>query len=240
MTIHTLPIIQVHQPHSNIYRLDLDTSAHTDIHFYPGQYLEVILPDNSRCPLSIASAPCSMQTSNQLELHIQHQISSNASSQLVQLISSQTEITLDVAKGNCYLEQLPASPLVFMAAGTGFAQAKSMIEHCIDRQHPQPLFLYWGVRKMGDFYLLDVPNRWAQQGDVEFHPVVSEDDISGVVQRAGLLVNAVIEDLSNFPAAHYYISGSPPMVYASLDRLVAEGVEEHHVHSDVFDYAPRT
>ncbi|MDE1461420.1 hypothetical protein [Spartinivicinus poritis] len=239
MTIHTLPILQVHQPHNNIYRVELDTSTHPDIQFFPGQYLEVILPDESRCPLSIASAPCFMHTNQWLELHIQHQFTSGLSNQLVHVIQSKPEITVDIAKGNCYLDQPPTHPLVFMAAGTGFAQVKSMIEHCLSFKHNQPLFLYWGVRKMCDFYLLDVPNRWAQQGKVEFHPVVSEDDISGVVQRAGLLVDAVIEDLSNFPEAHYYISGSPQMVYASLDRLIAEEVAESHVHSDVFDYAPR-
>ncbi|WP_163831482.1 ferredoxin reductase domain-containing protein [Spartinivicinus ruber] len=239
MTIHTLPILQVHQPHNNIYRVELDTSAHSNIEFFPGQYLEAILPDQSRCPLSIASAPSTMHTNQLLELHIQHQFTSDLSNQLVHLINSQDEMTVNIAKGNCYLCQTPTSPLVFMAAGTGFAQAKSMIEYCLNCQYNQPLFLYWGVRKMSDFYLLDVPNRWAQQSKVEFHPVVSEDDISGVVQRAGLLVNAVIEDLSNFPEAHYYISGSPQMVYASLDRLTAEGIAENHVHSDVFDYAPR-
>jgi len=38
---------------------------------------------------------------------------------------------------------------------------------------------------------------------------------------------------------HVYGSGSPAMIYATLDALVEAGMDAHQMRADVFAYAPR-
>jgi CDP-4-dehydro-6-deoxyglucose reductase len=57
--------------------------------------------------------------------------------------------------------------------------------------------------------------------------------------RLGQLHQAVREDFSDLKPLHIYASGSPGMVYATLDALVEAGMDPHQLRADVFAYAPR-
>ena len=47
------------------------------------------------------------------------------------------------------------------------------------------------------------------------------------------------EDFADLKALHVYASGSPQMVYGTLDALVEAGMDAHQMRADVFAYAPR-
>ena len=73
--------------------------------------------------------------------------------------------------------------------------------------------------------------------NVYLHQVVSDTpDWPG---RQGMLCEAVCEDLAVLADYDIYLCGSPPMVYATLDALLAAGAVREQIHSDVFSYAPR-
>jgi CDP-4-dehydro-6-deoxyglucose reductase len=55
-----------------------------------------------------------------------------------------------------------------------------------------------------------------------------------------MLHEAVCEDISNLKDVHVYASGSPAMIYATLDALVEAGMDAHQMRADVFAYAPRS
>ncbi|MGI9274309.1 MAG: NAD(P)H-flavin reductase [Endozoicomonas sp.] len=209
--------------------------------FFPaylaGQYLQVILETGQRCAFSIASAPADKQEN--LELHIQKVKGNDNSAQLFKELT-EGRVRISMPKGNCFLPTpLPDKPLLFIAAGTGFAQIKSMVDHCLAKHHAQKLHLYWGARTPTDFYLPHLPIQWATRGLI-YHPVVSnastEDDWCG---RHGLLYEAVLADRQKIHNAEIYLSGSPAMVYTTIDVMVEAGFSEKHLHSDVFDYSPR-
>ena len=232
----------------NVYRIELQVPGSQEpLHWHAGQYLELVMPDGRARAYSIASAPGDGRS---IELHIQCYANHEKACEVVEYLSSVGEVTINIPKGNCLLESCPDRPVVFIAAGTGFAQMKAMLEQCFEERRFQhvgksaqkvpPLFLYWGVRRAEGFYMAELARQWAEQGLLEFHPVVSErgpdDDWHG---RHGLLYQAVLDDSKRFPDAVFYISGSPEMVYATVDGLTAAGVAESDIHSDVFDYAPR-
>lgn len=54
-----------------------------------------------------------------------------------------------------------------------------------------------------------------------------------------MLHEAVREDFADLSSLHVYASGSPAMVYATLDALVEAGMDAHQMRADVFAYAPR-
>ncbi|WP_252177650.1 NAD(P)H-flavin reductase [Endozoicomonas sp. 4G] len=223
---------------SDIYRVRLRADSDGFPDYYPGQYLIAHLQNSESCCFSIASAP--QKNQQHLDLHIQRLKGSPNSQQLFREIREGL-LTVSMPAGNCYL---PGSvnqqqALLFIAAGTGFSQMKSMIEYCLRCHHSGEMHLYWGARTPADFYLPNLPVQWSGQG-LHYHPVVSEasheDDWCG---RHGLLYEAILADREKLLDCQTYISGSPQMVYATHDVMIDNGFPEESLHSDVFDYAPR-
>ncbi len=139
--------------------------------------------------------------------------------------------------GDAHLAELPDGPLVLIAAGTGMSQMHSLIEHCRAAGFAHPVHLYWGVRRPEDFYRLPHWTEWEGLPNLFLHRVVS--DLCGWEGRCGLLHEAVREDFADLSSLHVYASGSPAMVYATLDALVEAGMDAHQMRADVFAYAPR-
>lgn len=73
--------------------------------------------------------------------------------------------------------------------------------------------------------------------NLHLHRVVS--DVCGWEGRCGMLHEAIREDFSDLKPLHIYASGSPSMVYGTLDALVEAGMDPHQMRADVFAYAPR-
>ena len=208
--------------------------------FKAGQYLEVILPaDGKKCPFSIASAPGFMTG---IELHVRPTPDSDDSAQIEKLLDERATLTVEMPKGDCFLEQAPDGPLLMLAASTGVTQMKSIIKHLLPAGLAHPVYLYWGVLIEDDLYLSDFMNGLAaQHPNLHYIPVVSEPDRSpGWQGRTGLVGEVALEDISDLSDLTVYVGGSPGMVYATLDTYVERGLPKAKMFSDVFSYAPRS
>ena len=218
------------------YRIILQCDQGYVPEYFAGQYLLIHLANNESSAFSIANPPVPDQQI--LELHIQKVSDSQNSIELFRQLELGA-LEASVANGQCHLKSIPDKPLLFVAAGTGFAQMKSMIEYCQNINHPHDIHLYWGARSPGDYYLPSLPVQWSTAG-IHYHPVVSEsspnEEWNG---RYGLLYDAIISDKAHLNSCEIYISGSPTMVYATVDAIASEGFNEKNMHSDVFEYAPR-
>ena len=213
----------------------LDTGE--GVSFKAGQYLEVVSGDK-RFPFSIASAPAKSPI---IELHVKPTPDSADSTEFEALLDNASELTIDVPKGDCFVEVAPDQPLIMLAAATGVTQMKSIIEHLLPSGLPHPTYLYWGVLSDQDLYLSDLCESW-QAADQNFHyvPVVSEPELSPNWQgRTGLVGSVALQDFKDLSNVRVITGGSPGMVYATLDMFLARGFSESNMQSDVFAYAPR-
>ncbi|GAB4180890.1 MAG: NAD(P)H-flavin reductase [Wenzhouxiangellaceae bacterium] len=141
----------------------------------PGQYLEVVLRPGSRMPLSIANVP-SLHDS-QIELHIRHGESKWRANDLLARAYARKPIAVEMPKGWVWQKPPLESPLTLVAGGTGFAQSKAILEALFAADTTLPIRLFWKVRQMDDFYMLDVLDRWTQQHpSFAYHLLASEDD----------------------------------------------------------------
>ncbi|MEH6470700.1 MAG: NAD(P)H-flavin reductase [Halopseudomonas sp.] len=230
---------QITQLTDGIYRVQL--LLNDPVQHLAGQYLELLLDSETAVPYTIASAPCSLPV---LELQIQDQGQGSLSSQVVQLFKTQSQVQVRLPLGDCYLDQ-PLDdaelPLIFIAAGTGFAQMKALIEHALAQQMTNPLHLYWGVREAEHLYGHELIDHWQRcHPQFHFHPVVSDpvgDDWSG---RIGPVHESVMEDFAQLEQAQIYVCGSPAMVYAVEDDFRLRGMGDGQMQSDVYSYAPRS
>ena len=205
--------------------------------FEAGQYLELILPDR-KCAFSIASVP----SDPLLHLHIKPTPDSEDSTIIEAMLNDPPgSLSVEYPLGDCFLDHCPDRAVILIAASTGITQMRSMLGYLKEQEFNKDIFLYWGVLEQDDLYLhselLALAEKWRH-----FHyiPVVSDIARSPFWQgKAGLVGNVVLADFDDLNSHSIYVSGSPVMVYATLDNFVEEGFQENNMHSDVFSFAPR-
>ena len=217
----------------DVWRVRLLAPAGKPPRYHAGQYL--LLEDSSgeQMAFSIASAP---HQGRELELHIL--AAEERAKALLEQLQRERLVRAQLPFGDTHLAHLPDGPLLLLAAGTGMAQMQSLVEHCREQGFAHPIHLYWGARRPEDFYVVPHWDEWQQVSNLHLHQVVSDsDDWAG---RTGLLHEAVSRDFENLKDLHVYASGSPAMIYATLDALVEAGMDAPQMRADVFAYAPRT
>jgi CDP-4-dehydro-6-deoxyglucose reductase len=216
----------------DVWRVRLLAPAGKKVRYHAGQYLLIERQDGGKSALSLASAP---QSGRELELHILGR--ENSALDLLQQLRERGLARVQLPFGDTHLAELPDGPLLLIAAGTGMAQMHSLIEDCRARGFAHSIHLYWGARRPEDFYAVRNWEAWRDQANITLHQVVS--DVSDWQGRSGLLHQAICEDFSDLRSLHVYASGSPLMVYTTLDALVEAGMNAAQMHADAFAYAPR-
>lgn len=217
---------------SDVWRVLLRMPAGKPLRYHAGQYLLLTRPDGEASAFSIASAP---HEGRDLELHILGREPTTCA--LIEQLRSERIARVQIPLGDCHLAQLPDRPIVLIAAGTGLSQMQSMVQHLLNIGFPHQLHLYWGVRHGDELYQAAHWESWTQNSKLVLHQIVS--DHPEWAGRQGLLHQAINQDLGDLSQYEFYVSGSPNMVYATLDALVAAGMPAEQMHADVFSYAPR-
>lgn len=237
----TCQVISVEDLTPDVFRVQLEGRSEAVAHA-PGQYLELLLDDETWVPFSIANAHRGDGT---IELHIQHWPERSNSQRLREMIQQSQRLTLRMPSGECVLDETSGRPLLMVAAGTGFAQMKALLEAAFAANHEHPVSFWWAVRERRDFYLESLARQWAEtHPNFAFH-AVSETPLDGTFAGSrihvhqGRIDEALAATLTDVSGYDVYLSGSPGMVYACVDTLAPLGLDATRVHSDVFAYAPR-
>lgn len=221
----------------DVYRVELQLNRRRELSFHAGQYLSVNLPDTDPCYFSIASSPLAQA----IELHIQATPDWVSAQKVIDALIQGPEVTVEMPHGKACLAGAPDKPLLFVAAGTGFAQVKSMVDFLRETRFHQPVALYWGVRRPEDMYLRTLAENWQREWEpFTFVPVVGDNEDNDWSGHHDQLVNAVLRSGFDWKNVQVMASGSPVMVYTLMDALVEAGLPEADFHSDVLEYAPRT
>jgi len=219
-----------------IYQVRLRLPAGRLPDFSAGQYLAITLP-SKEAPnfFSIASAP----GEREIELHVQADPHLATAVELIETLQQSPVISVTLPFGKACLPAAPSKPLLLLAAGTGFAQMKSIVEYVYARLDHHPVTLYWGVRREEDMYLRDLAEAWQRENKgFRFVPLIADDsDAVAGIEHHNQLADAVIEDNHDLENCEVFVSGSPRLVFSALDELVARGLPKECFHSDVFEYA---
>ncbi|GGK03480.1 CDP-6-deoxy-delta-3,4-glucoseen reductase [Pseudomonas matsuisoli] len=226
-------VVAIDDVGGDVRRVSLRAPAGKAPRYHAGQYLMVSRAGGRQSAFSLASSP---QSGRNLELHVLAR--EDSSLELLAQLRETRVAHVQLPFGDAHLAELPAGPLVLIAAGTGMAQMHSLIEECRSRGFAYPVHLYWGVRTPDDFYTIERWAEWESLANLHLHKVVS--DLCGWEGRCGLLHEAVCEDFTDLSSIYVYASGSPAMVYGTLDALVEAGMDAHQMRADVFAYAPRS
>ena len=226
---------------SDVAILKLQLPASERFQFLAGQYLEFLLKDGQRRAYSIANAP---EQEGPLELHIRH-LPGGLFTDFVFAAKDPALKEKDILRfegplGSFFLREDSKKPIIFVAAGTGFAPIKSIIEQMQAKKIQRPISLYWGGRRPSDLYMNSLCEAWAQDlPDFKYIPVISdalpEDAWDG---RSGFVHEAVMTDHPNLKDFQVYACGAPVMVNAARQDFSSQcHLPEEEFFADSFTSA---
>ncbi|HEV2614142.1 MAG TPA: FAD-binding oxidoreductase [Gammaproteobacteria bacterium] len=168
--------------------------------YVAGQYVQLLVDQDPPRPFSIANA-CD---DNIIEFHVRHAPDNVFTQKLIQQIKQDKKLHFTGPFGELRYQNYPKYPLLFVAAGTGFAPCKAIIEQALkDKDHPE-IYLYWTVRKQSDLYWHDQLIAWTKKTDkFKYIPVISTE------QR---IDKVVLNNHADFKKMHVYVGGPEEMV----------------------------
>jgi len=199
------------------------------VEYLAGQYLQIILGDEA-LSYSIANAPLG---AHRYELHIRHSHDNPYNQQLFAHIKAQGSVSIQLPFGECTIEQLDKQkPIIFIAAGTGFAPVNSMIEQLLSSDDDtRPFELFWAARTQSDFYLDDKVKSWqAHVKRFSYYPVPAEE------VKEQLAARVLAKHAADISQWQMVISGPFDMVYQTRDVLVENGAVAAQLFSDAFSF----
>ncbi|HEX9184181.1 MAG TPA: FAD-binding oxidoreductase [Burkholderiales bacterium] len=221
----------------DVMRVHLSLEGRETIAFYAGQYINILLDDGAKRSFSFATAPGAVED---IELHIRLIQGGRFTTHVFEGMRVGDRVRFEGPLGSFFLREDSEKPMIFVAGSTGFAPVKSMVEYAFARGLKRRMLLYWGVRRLQDLYLGDLPRQWAaEHANFTFVPVLSEpapeDRWTG---RTGLVHEAILADFPNLAGYQVYACGSAAMVEAAHPAFSAHGLAHDDCFSDAFRLAP--
>ena len=231
-------VVVMEKLNDDVMRLVLRLIDGQTLAFKAGQYINILLPDGQRRAFSFANPP---HESHVIELQIRRVVGGLFTTQVFEQMKPGDQIRFEGPLGDFVLRE-STRPLVFVAGATGFAPVKSMVEDAFHRGVQRPIYLYWGVRKLDDLYLPQLPQAWAREHDnFHFVPVLSEVARDGQWKgRTGLVHEAILQDFPDLQGHEIYACGSVRMVEALFPSAKQQGAEDGMCFSDAFTLSARS
>lgn len=215
-----------------VIRLKVSLPEGQAIDFAAGQYINIILDDGQRRAFSFANPP---HDNAQLELHVRLIPGGRFTTHVFTAMRVGDALEFEGPIGTFTLHE-SARPILFVAGATGFAPIKSIVEDAFHRGIQRPMWLYWGVRRRADLYMLDLAMRWQQEhANFKVVPVLSEPDTKEAWSgRTGLVHDAMLKDFPDLNGYEVYVCGSAKMVETAVPAFMAQGLAEGVCFSDAF------
>lgn len=209
-----------------------------DLHFRPGQYLDVMLSEGRRRSFSIASAPADGRL---IELHVRRASKSGFTGQLFDSMRAGTLLRIEGPLGQFWLRTESPRPPLMIGGGTGYAPLRAMLRQLIAGGDRRPVILYWGARAPADLYEHEWLTALARERPgFDYRPVLSEPTGTSWTGRRGLVHEAALADVEDPAAFDVYASGPPAMVESIRREFTSHGLPREQLFFDSFDYAPDT
>ena len=206
--------------------------------FRAGQYFNVVLEDGARRAFSFATAPGER---DEIEMHVRLIPGGRFTTRVFTGLTAGDRLRIEGPFGRFELRQSDR-PIIFVAGATGFAPVKSMLEYAFNIGLQRKLYLYWGVRRRADLYMVELPRQWTREHpNFVFVPVLSEPQPSDQWDgRTGLVHEVILQDFPNLSGYEIYACGSVQMLETARPTFVAQGLREDACFADAFFTAPQS
>ena len=216
----------------DVMRLFIALPGERPLVFNAGQYINIVLDDGQRRAFSFANPP---HENRQIELHVRRIPGGRFTSHVFSGMQVGDILNFEGPLGGFTLRE-GSRPILFVAGATGFAPVKSIVEDAFQRGLQRPMWLYWGVRRRADLYMLELAEQW-QREHANFKLVLVLSDATPDDQwhgRTGLVHQAILADFPDLSRHELYVCGSVKMVETAVPAFLAGGLDEEACFSDAF------
>jgi NAD(P)H-flavin reductase/hemoglobin-like flavoprotein len=201
--------------------------------YLPGQSVAIEAPARPRLwrYYSMANAP---RADGTVEFHVRLIDGGAVSMALTAHTADGAELRIGPPVGTLRLDHSSGREILMVAASTGLAPLKAMIEQLTDLSCPPAVHLFFGARAADSLYDLPSLEKLAAEHPwLTVVPVVSAGRSSG---QAGTLTDAVLRT-ANWSGHDAYLAGPTEMVQDTTARLAAAGVPADQIHVEDFGWS---
>ena len=198
----------------------LQTPRTNRLRFLAGQSVRLLLPGGAAAELAVASCPCDDRN---LQFHVPRQAAGAFGDAVFSGLAAGDAVRIDGPRGDFVLDEESTRPLVFIAADTGFAPVKSLIEHAMALEAAPAIHLAWIASRPGGHYLDNLCRSWREAlDDFHYHGVSAEGDLARgeVIQRA---IGPWLDALPAGDSCDLYVAGPEGFLAAARHLLLEQG-----------------
>lgn len=222
-------VVSVDDATHDIKRIRLEIVSGGPFDFSAGQFASVTFEGCPPRDYSMANVPGDPV----LEFHVRRTVGGATSAHVSEKLKAGDSVRVEGPFGPSYLRESHRGPIIAVAGGSGMAPIKSVIERALQKELPQHIYFYFGVRSERDLYLHDHFAALAEKHrNLHFVPVLSEGGASTL--RQGLVHEAVAQDFDEVDGCKAYLAGPPVMVEAATLMLEQRGMRRADIHADAF------
>ncbi len=206
--------------------LHLRTPRTRTLRFLAGQSVSLTLAGLPARTLAVASCPCNGLV---LQFHLRREPGDPFSERVFGSLAAGDPVELQGPYGSFTLDENERRPLLMVAADTGFAPLKSLIEHAIALEWAAPLQLVRIAPEAGEHYLGNYCHAWEDALDAfTYRPLALG------AGAYGDLAPQVVAGLQGVAGADVYLAGPEEMVRAFGESFRAAGVPPARLHAEPF------
>jgi propane monooxygenase reductase component len=210
-----------------------------EIKFFPGQYMDIAIPETDAVR-SFSMANTSSRETGLLEFVIKVYPDGKFSEFLGDKLAEGDRLDITGPFGVFTLRE-GDNDLVFVGGGAGMAPILSLLRTMAERGLTRKATFFYGARTKKDLcFEAELRELEDKLTDFRYIPALSEPagsepgDEKDWDGETGLITDVVKRHASDLRGAHAYVCGPPPMVEAALPLLATLGVEEKRIYFDKF------
>ncbi|MBA2509735.1 MAG: 2Fe-2S iron-sulfur cluster binding domain-containing protein [Nocardioidaceae bacterium] len=205
-----------------------------DIEYWPGQYVDIAIPDTD-ASRSFSMANTTSKESGQLEFVIKIYPDGKFSNFLDTKVEVGDRLDLVGPFGVFTLRERD-SDIVFVGGGAGMAPILCLLRTLAASGSTRKVTFYYGARTKSDLCFEEELNGLSESlPSFRYVPALSEpaddDEWDGEV---GIITEVVKEQESDLSEADAYVCGPPPMVEAAIVVLSGLAASDKHIYYDKF------
>lgn len=207
--------------------VDFELINPTEIHFRPGQFINLNVAENTFRSYSICSSPL---LSNQITIvvSVDHD---GVGTKYLKNIKINDDVSFIGPSGRFFLPDNLANSLVFIATGTGIGPFISMWYKLEELKYQGNIMFYFGVRTEDEIFFVDKMDYFKEPLNFNYKLCVSRPS-SEWKQTKGKVTE--LFDVSDFSNKQYFLCGHPLMIEDMLVILQKNGVPEENIFHERF------
>jgi CDP-4-dehydro-6-deoxyglucose reductase len=191
------------------------------LRFLAGQHARLKSVDSEAEDIAIASCPCD---GLHLEFHFDPESGGSLSARASAGFAKSDRFEIEGPRGCFTLDETSRRPLVFIACDAAIAPSKSIIEHAINLELPQPMYLHWHSSRRDGHYLHNY-----------FRSLTDALEEFRYLPVEGAVTPASLDDLPDLGSVDVYLTGRQQFMESARELLLARGLPDARLFMDVLD-----